>query len=151
MKKSLFLTAFLSAAVLATAASAANGPGRGMRGGERPPFPPLQDIDANEDGAISRDEVIAFQNARFTDMDANADGEVSPDEMRAFGEERREDRRKQMRGAAEDKFAQLDTDGSGALSREEMSQSMQWFDKFDQNGDGVIEKDELPKRGPRRR
>jgi Ca2+-binding EF-hand superfamily protein len=40
--------------------------------------------DANHDGKMSLDEVLAFRLARFDKIDTNRDGVISPEEMKAF-------------------------------------------------------------------
>jgi hypothetical protein len=57
--------------------------GGGMRGGW------LMRADANGDGVVTRDEVIADADRRFTARDSDRDGKVSRDEQRAARDTRR--------------------------------------------------------------
>lgn len=72
----------------------------------------LKTADADKDAKITKDEVVAYQEALFSKIDANKDGTLIPGELRAFHKakmeefrkenprperaERREERRKQM-------------------------------------------------------
>jgi hypothetical protein len=55
-------------------------PGGPMRGGM------LMRADANNDGVVTREEMIAAANAQFDRLDADRDGKVTRDEMRAARE-----------------------------------------------------------------
>jgi len=41
----------------------------------------MEDMDANHDGAVTKDEFRAFHDKRFDEMDRNHDGKLSNDEM----------------------------------------------------------------------
>lgn len=49
---------------------------------------PLMQADADDDGIVTRDEVIANADRRFAEQDANHDGKLTEDERRAFREQR---------------------------------------------------------------
>ncbi len=49
----------------------------------------FEDIDANHDGSISKDEWVAHGEKMFKDFDANHDGKISQDEMKAFEDMKR--------------------------------------------------------------
>ena len=44
----------------------------------------LENVDTNDDGALSQAEIDAAVNGRFTEFDANTDGELSLDEFQAL-------------------------------------------------------------------
>ncbi len=69
-------------------------------------------MDANGDGVVNRADRDAKAEQRFAKQDANGDGEVSLEEMQAARAER-----------AAKRFARLDTDNSGGISQEEMAQA----------------------------
>ncbi|MGV6840398.1 MAG: EF-hand domain-containing protein [Planktomarina sp.] len=119
MNKALLLGLFMA---LATTLSAANaGPG-GER--EKPAF---SDMDANGDGALTADEIQAFVQSkaadRFAAMDTNDDGAVTSEEMMAHIEERA---------------------GNKAQKRVE-----RMMERFDANGNGMLEASEMPSPGDR--
>lgn len=94
--------------------------------------------DANNDGAISRDEFLARPMRMFTSLDVNNDGSISAEEqaqMRARREEHREERR-EARG-------RLDANGDRELSREEFSAAgANLFGRLDANRDGRVTREE---------
>ncbi len=66
-------------------------------------------IDTNEDGSLSRDEVVSFHGQRFTDMDADNDGLVNKSEIKSY-------RKKQ-------RFLGLDANKDGVITEDEMTLS----------------------------
>ena len=98
-------------------------------------------IDTDADGKITRAEADAFRDAHLKQFDANADGVLNGDEYIAM----LEDFRRQMMLT---RFKKADADGDGALSKDELGNRMDWmFAHLDRNDDGVIEADEMRKRG----
>lgn len=86
--------------------------------------------DADRDGRISRAEFVDARVARLTALDTNRDGSVSAEERQAAGQARRAER-------AETRFARLDKDGSGSISREEFTAPReQRADRGDRMGRG---------------
>ena len=107
------------------------------RGG---PAPMLEEVDANQDGNITKDEISAHRAERFFSADTNGDNLVSAEEFEAFSIAERE--RKQAERRAK-RFAKLDTNGDGVVTAEEheaaASKRMdRRFDRIDTDGDGVI-------------
>ena len=66
-------------------------------------------FDADGDGALTKDELLAHNRARFDRLDANDDGMISPDE---FG------------GRLVAMFTRMDADNDGLLSGEELPRRM---------------------------
>ncbi|KHD09332.1 hypothetical protein PN36_27910 [Candidatus Thiomargarita nelsonii] len=105
-------------------------------------------FDVNQDGSITRAEVVQIYNKKFTTADADGDGFLSPDEMSTALEQRRQ----QM---AAEHFAEMDTDGNGSLSLKEFQAGKppagrkpggtpkQRFSRLDQDGDGLVSATEL--------
>ncbi len=99
----------------------------------------LAAIDANGDGSISRDEVLAVREALFDRMDTDGNGTLSRAEVeaaRALAADRR------AMQAARDPWT-LDANGDNALGRDEFTAATPGFDRADRNGDGVLSPDEI--------
>lgn len=134
----LAATVALTTALTATTAAARGGPGFG--GGAAS----FSELDADGSGEVTQAEMQAFQEARRAALDTNGDGGLSKDEMLAAAQarnaertERRVDRMIERLDAnadgiiqfgempernaerASDRFARVDTDGSGGLSEAE--------------------------------
>lgn len=70
--------------------------------------------DADGDGRVSRAEFVDGRIARLTAIDANRDGSITVEERRSGIDTRRNQR-------VSARFETLDTDGNGAVSREEFT------------------------------
>lgn len=138
----LYLAALSAVAMFAGAATAAFAAPQdaGADGAQRQ----RMKIDANGDGAISREEAAKFPRLaeRFDQLDKNRDGKLDASE------------RPQRRGGREHGggrggaggAARLDTDGDGRISRAEAARSprlSQNFDQVDANKDGYVVRAEL--------
>lgn len=132
-------------------------------------------IDTNQDGVLSQDEMTAHHDAMratmearsvdrmFETFDANNDGLISREEVVAGKEAKRAEMqarwagRKGARGDKPDfrgkRFARMDTDGNGTISKDEFEdQPMMMFERFDEDGDGVVVIEDIQvKRGEGRR
>ena len=88
-------------------------------------------FDGDENGELSADEYVYFDEARKADMDGQAD---------ATGTKKR----KMQIGMT---FAFNDVNGDGAVSREEfLSRSIDWLSVIDRNGSGDVTSEDF---GPR--
>lgn len=121
------------------------------------------DLDGN--GAVSLAEATEKRGDLFTTFDADENGSLSAEEYKAFDETRAAHQAQQQaemekqgmgkgkgkgmmqmmgfgKGNAEEAGMALafnDTDGNGAVSREEfIGKAPEWFAKMDRNGDGAI-------------
>ncbi|WP_353221815.1 EF-hand domain-containing protein [Salinisphaera sp. C84B14] len=109
----------------------------------------LSALDANDDGAISRQEAIDGQRKTFERLDGNGDGLLDTDEFAAGqpgrdSEELPADVRRARRASIERQFAILDRDDDGAISLAEYQAAMTpYFDALDTNSDGVLDGAEL--------
>jgi hypothetical protein len=117
MKRLHSFAAIAATLIVVGAADAQRGPGPGgppmprgmMAGGFGGGGFGLLQFDANNDGKLTRAEFDAGQKARFNEADANKDGFIAPEEMRASMMKRRADMR----------FASMDTDHNGQISKAE--------------------------------
>ncbi|WP_421852404.1 EF-hand domain-containing protein [Oricola sp.] len=100
----------------------------------------IKQADADEDGVITYEEFSAVGVGRFTDADANGDGNISADEIVAAMERERVQRR------AERMIKRFDANEDGVVSLEEIETRQQkLFALADRDDSGAIEADELPK------
>ena len=101
-------------------------------------------LDADGDGAVSRDEAKshAWLAGKFDTVDANKDGRLDKDELVA----QREAHHADMKARGDERWKTADTDGNGSLSRAEATASSSWvgdrFDKLDANSDNLISVEE---------
>jgi Ca2+-binding EF-hand superfamily protein len=106
----------------------------GMMGGGFGPIAHemLKTVDANNDGALTQDEINAAVNSRFTEFDADKNGSLSLTEFEALWAEI-------TKPMAVRAFQFLDPNGDAAVSKTEIDDR---FDKvvsrFDRNGDGQL-------------
>ncbi len=108
----------------------------------------LFQADANNDGAVTRQEFDAHRSARFAGLDANNDGQLTREEMRAQRGERSHRRGGGHRGMHS--LARADANNDGNITREEfLARPTQMFERMDANNDGVISADERPQRRDR--
>ena len=135
MKRALFISGIVAAALSVTAVSvAAKGMGR-----NGPMMPSFQELDADQDGKITPSEIEAFSKLRFETADTNSDGFLSADELEAQTLKRMQERAK-MRSAK--MLEKKDANGDGKLSLEEMKQNgkrqAKMFKHMDADNDGAI-------------
>jgi Ca2+-binding EF-hand superfamily protein len=147
MKKSVKLAlAFATLAGLAgSAAYAKDGPRRmdGPRGG---PGMQFERTDADDSGDISFGEFAAAMDGRMGFADADSDGKLTVEEIAAEMQRQRNLRR------AERLVQRFDADGDNVLTLDEIeSHQRKVFALMDRNDDGMVVKDELPKREHRNR
>ena len=107
------------------------------------PVDRMMSWDANEDGIITRDEAPERMRDRFDSIDANGDGMLETEEL--------ENMPPPGRGAPgggrldpAERLRQFDADGDGRITRDELPDRMErMVDRFDTNGDDVIDAVEL--------
>ena len=81
-------------------------------------------MDENDDGLITLDEMQSSMNKHYEERQAKADAEHA-----------------QRLESLSDRFANMDSDGNGAVTQQEAR--MAAFNRMDENKDGVISKDEI--------
>lgn len=140
MKNGLLITA-LAASILAgtTLVSAyENGNGQGKHG----PRMNFDKVDANADGQLTKEELIAHRVARFMRADMNGDGMVSEAELR-------EKLKRKMNEKMERRITKImdrhDADGNGVLTEAEMEPPYagRLFQRMDEDGSGSISEAEF--------
>lgn len=116
---------------------------RGMRQGQQGFMRRFAIIDANDDGRISDDEAAAQRESVFLAMDGNDDGELTETEYMEVrmgtGEGRNEARRAARQEQKRKRFAPMDVDKSGKISKSEWMQAgKQRFSNADSDKDGIV-------------
>ncbi|MGE9269343.1 MAG: EF-hand domain-containing protein [Verrucomicrobiales bacterium] len=123
----------------------------------------LTRADTDQDGAVSREEFFALeriaglsadqQNEIFSRLDKDGDGLIRQNDLEAPG-------RPQDRKGGLPSLRELDVDQDGVISFEEFEKSpfvqrlpeerrRAFFEKLDQNGDGVLSPEDRRRKGPR--
>lgn len=98
----------------------------------------LRDADRNNDGQVSRAELVGYRSTQWTRFDRNTDGYFSRDDLPGFVQNRWDgDKLVQLRRA-------YDRDGDGRISRAEfVGGPTPAFDAADTNRDGLVNEAEL--------
>ena len=99
-------------------------------------------MDADKDGQITKAEAEAFRTAQITAMDTDKDGKISAAELAAAHVARASaDLAERADNRAKHMIVDLDSDGDGALTVEEMmagGRGDKMFDRVDADNDGAI-------------
>lgn len=158
MKKTMILSGVLILALggasLASAAGMQHGKGHGPRGMDVDQM--FEQLDANKDGQITKEEMQAAGAMRFAATDTDGDGFLSAEELAAADAKREAERQKRKGDRVAWMLEKLDANKDGKLSQEEMEarggqgkgkgkgdRGMRMFDHADANGDGALTKEEL--------
>lgn len=105
---------FFAPMVLAGPSGPGMGPGPGSGMG---PGIAVEELDTDQDGRISADEMDAYIARESAEVDADKNGKVSIKEMRALEERRRE-------AMYEKLYLSMDKDNNGVVSVEEYAQAL---------------------------
>ena len=154
MRKSFKVAlAAVGAGAIAVAVTGAAVHGKTWRGSPEKIDRMFEMLDADGDGAISRDEAANAGAMRFRSADADGDGALSLTEMKAQAVRRAEARAERM-------FSRLDADGDGVVVETEIAEfraqrhgakrGERMFKRFDADGDGRITRDEIEAKRRRR-
>lgn len=103
--------------------------------------PDFATLDLNGDGALTLEEMQSRGQARFAEMDADGDGALSAEELTAAANARAAERAAMM-------ISRFDDNGDGLLQQDEMptraeNRAARMFDRVDADGDGVISAEEF--------
>lgn len=129
MKRNFILpVALVSSLIIGSAAVALGGP----HYGPGPRANPFAQLDTNKDGKVTRQEAQVAKVTRFKALDTNRDGVVTEQEAVQA---------RQKRGA--ERFAKMDANKDGRLSKTEVKMPDQRFQKLDVNKDGTLTQNEL--------
>ena len=137
MKHAAFIVMIVGAGLTVTAVSA---DARNSKG----PMPSFTELDLNNDGSLTLEEMQGYRASRFDAADTNGDGLLQAEEMISAAEARVEKRVEAM-------LERFDTDKDGALSRDEMpaagerhaKRSERMFERADADGNGAISEEEF--------
>ncbi len=116
--------------------------------GERKPWiaAHLAELDADEDGSVSRAEMLTEAARTFAGYDLNGDGQLSEDEYRG-----RANVRSAMGGFVKAHSAEFDQDGNRIISREEVDAfALRMFTKADADRNNIITHEEANTRSARK-
>ncbi|NNC22819.1 hypothetical protein HKX42_03050 [Salinisphaera sp. USBA-960] len=110
-------------------------------------------LDADNNGQISRQEMLAAQSKRFHSMDVDDNDKLSRDEFRQAMAKRYGDpdqmsprQRKKIGNRIDAWFKHIDQDGDGNVTLSEYQKAMSvYFDRLDTNDDGRLTSQELKK------
>lgn len=106
-----------------------------MRGGEGM----FERADANNDGSVTREEVIAARDEQFAKFDRNSDGYIDSNDV-----PQRLAARRQQNGGGEMLMGQFDANGDGKVSKEEfVNVPTTIFDRADSDDNDVLDAKEL--------
>ena len=127
----------LLALTIGTTAIAKNPKGMKMLG-----MPGFEDLDINNDGKVSKEEIGKQREIAVRSMDLNGDEKLSAEELIQQHAKRAEFSVKRM-------IKKLDSNGDGSLSFIELEKSQhvgnlsRIFDRLDKDDDGYISKDDV--------
>ena len=133
--------AFAQTAATDDDAAPAAGPGGAPMG----PMAMFATLDADKDGKVTKDELLAHRRDRAAAIDVNGDGQISLDEFTA-AVAAMPGRRAPDADAVKERFADRDLDGNGQLTAAEMmmpGMPLRMLDRFDADGDGAVSHDEM--------
>ena len=110
MNKLTISAILLSLSVASTAAYACmDNTGNKHQGKKHQGHKQFELMDADNDGAISKEEALNFHEQHFTSMDMDGDGVVTKEEMKAYRQKQR--------------FMKIDTNNDGVISEDEFKSS----------------------------
>ncbi|MFT4717131.1 MAG: Ca2+-binding EF-hand superfamily protein [Paracoccaceae bacterium] len=117
---------------------------RGDHGGPRGPRINFEEVDVNNDGLITPEEMVEHRAARFVSNDTNGDGFLSSEELVAAVIKQAT---KSSEKRAERLLEHRDTDGDGQLSMAELTpdedRTAKFLERIDADGDGAVSKEEM--------
>jgi Ca2+-binding EF-hand superfamily protein len=113
----------------------------GKHGGGKMMRALLDKADANDDGAVTQEEVDSYRAAKLAEVDASGDGALSIEEFDTLY-------REMTRSRMVDMFQKLDADGDGVITADEMdARAANIVERMDRDGDGVLSIKDRGRRG----
>ena len=101
----------------------------------------LKQFDANGDGKLTQVEIDETRSERFSAFDGDGDGALSLQEYEGLWLDA-------MRERMVDRFQYLDDDGDASVTKAEFQEPFSaMVTMMDRNGDGVLSRDDRPRRG----
>ena len=113
---------------------------RGFKGGARGmgPAQRMQDLDANKDGTLTKEELVASLEKKITDNDTDGDNAITLEEFKA-------EWAKQTQSRMVRAHQMFDPDGDGKVTLEELTKHSDFmFERMDRNNDGKIDQTDRP-------
>jgi Ca2+-binding EF-hand superfamily protein len=105
----------------------------------------FEKADKNGDGVITVDEIPTAEE-RLAKVDGDGDGQVTKAELAAAIKKRREIIREKIKARikarGEERFKQADKNGNDVIDRDEFRGSDELFDRINTDGDGALTKEE---------
>lgn len=132
MKNTGFIALVLVSGMTVGAGAAFAKPGFGLG-------PSFGDLDADGNGEVTRQEIEAMAERRFTEADTDGDGALTLDEMQAHARKKADERAARM-------LDRLDTNGDSRLTSDELPEprrSGQMFERLDTDDSGGISREEF--------
>ena len=115
----------------------------GHRGGFRHVMKMFDEMDVNQDGSLTQQEIDNSRSERLAAFDSNSDGQLTIEEYEALWIDA-------MRERMVDRFQDLDADGDSVVTAAEFGEPFSKVVRFmDRNGDGAISVEDRPRRGHR--
>lgn len=108
----------------------------------------LNGLDTNHDGKVSREEAANAQTKAFKKLDSNHDGSLSQAEFSAsqppLPDSAKPAARNRQQVVLHRWFVNMDSDDNGGISQSEYLHAVApYFDRLDNNHDGVLDANEL--------
>ena len=96
----------------------------------------LEAYDTDDDGGLTREEILGAREAKLKEFDADQDGSLTIEEYEALWLDA-------MRERMVDRFQQHDDDGDGLVTVEEFNEEFErLIERFDRNDDGILNKED---------
>lgn len=136
MKHAGFTAGLVASALVITALSTVSAQA-GPRGGMKE-MPSFETLDTDGNGEVTKAEMKAHRESKFTKADKDGDGKLNAEEVKAMAQARAAERAGKM-------FERADENKDGFISKDEMPKGRKgdkMFNRIDDDGNGSISKAE---------